>query len=372
MQDEGRRRLDLRRRAARDVAVGCPPGLEGLRRVELPSTAVAGCALSNEALGAVDREKLRSATAAEVPETRGPEQPQRRGPPQKSGPASGVVAPVGADGRARQRGLLLRRHKAACRLPAPPDEKGRYVLELFGGSGRFSRAVADLGYKTREYDMSRGPHEDLTRKPVQQRIRRDIKRGAVIAALLAPPCSSFSTARHRTEVARTAAHPRGLADISARSIEAVARGNATMRAAINRINALNRACVLWVLEQPAGSLAWHIPELRSAAQAAGEVIVETDLYGWGTRWRKRTRLAFGWVDPGVATSVARRCHRQGGHCPFTGKAHVRLSGRSPRGIPWTAVAQPYPTRLCVSLARAFLAEDHARRTLNGDFWRHPP
>lgn len=90
--------------------------------------------------------------------------------------------------------------------------KGRYVLELFGGSGRFSRAVADLGYKTREYDVSRGPHEDLTRRPVQQRIRRDIKRGVVIAALLAPPCSSFSTARHRTEVARTATSrgsPRG-------------------------------------------------------------------------------------------------------------------------------------------------------------------
>ncbi|CAK8986803.1 Uncharacterized protein SCF082_LOCUS707, partial [Durusdinium trenchii] len=76
--------------------------------------------------------------------------------------------------------------------------KGQYVADFFAGSGRVARAVRRAGFTCREWEILTGPDADLTRPAVLQSVKFDIDKGRIIAAMLAPPCSSFSVARDRT------------------------------------------------------------------------------------------------------------------------------------------------------------------------------
>ena len=67
-----------------------------------------------------------------------------------------------------------------------------------------------------------------------------------------------------------------------------------------------------------------------------------DLCTYGTRWRKRSR---------IATNTCLAGRRQ--FCTCGGKPHLRLAGRSAlHGLSWTRVAQTCPRALCCALAQA--------------------
>eukprot|EP00975_Prorocentrum_lima_P058374 12249114-Prorocentrum_lima.AAC.1 len=54
------------------------------------------------------------------------------------------------------------------------------------------------GYTAREWEIQRGPEQDLTNPRAIQELCCSARKGLVISAMLAPPCTSFSVARDRT------------------------------------------------------------------------------------------------------------------------------------------------------------------------------
>ena len=66
---------------------------------------------------------------------------------------------------------------------------GRYLADLFGGTGGVGRAVNEFGFTSKAWEILHGPDFDLTRPLVQARICRDMRMGKVFALMLAPPAA---------------------------------------------------------------------------------------------------------------------------------------------------------------------------------------
>ena len=250
------------------------------------------------------------------------------------------------------------RHHARPQLSRHPTaelkrERG-YLADFFAGSCGVSRAAQKLGFSTREWELLHGEHADLTKPIVQYKIKCDIQKKLVLAAMLAPPCSSFSRARDRTMVIRTKQFPWGLPDLPPHEQLKVDQGNACFRAALKIIKWLDKYKIPWILENPSSSKAWFIPELVSLQNAAHTHLVETDFCQFGTRWRKRTKLLAGNMTSDDIARCSQLCCGAPGVCDRTGKGHFQLTGSARNGVPWTRIAQPYPKKLCHHLAYALL------------------
>eukprot|EP00438_Fugacium_kawagutii_P006663 Skav225702 [mRNA] locus=scaffold1817:290507:291919:+ [translate_table: standard] len=237
--------------------------------------------------------------------------------------------------------------------------KGQYVADLFAGKGGVAKACRQLGYKTKEWEINRGVHFDLTRPSVLRQIRRDIAQGLLLAAMLAPPCSSFSIARDRTAVIRTKQYPWGVPDhlLSSADQVKVRVGNQCFRAAIKIISWLDKYGIPWILENPFTSKCWYLPPLQKLMQSSHVQVVQVDFCYYGTRWRKRTQLLCGNLDAQDVRRLRHLCSGRG-LCSFSGKQHFQLTGSNHQGIPWTRVAQPYPAGLCRDLAFTLTCPTH--------------
>eukprot|EP00975_Prorocentrum_lima_P006655 1432498-Prorocentrum_lima.AAC.1 len=77
-----------------------------------------------------------------------------------------------------------------------------------------ARACRKAGFTSREWEIQKGPEQDLTRPRAIQEVCRSARKGLVISAMLAPPCTSFSVARDRTAVIRDRMFPWGRPDTS--------------------------------------------------------------------------------------------------------------------------------------------------------------
>ncbi len=230
-----------------------------------------------------------------------------------------------------------------------------YVADYFSGSGRVARAVRQLGFSTREWELSHGDQFDLTHPCVLRKVKQDIDKHKVIAAMLAPPCSSFSPARDRTSVIRTKDYPWGLPGLSEKENEAVRLGNRCMRAALRIIRWLDFWKIPWIFEQPHCSKAWFTPELIALQNADHTHVLVTDFCQFHTQWRKRTRLLAGNVDWNDFQRCGRLCTGKHGVCSRSNRLHFQLTGSNPQGVPWTRIAQPYPHKLCRQLAHSLTA-----------------
>ena len=70
--------------------------------------------------------------------------------------------------------------------------RGRYIGDFFSSSGGVSRQVRLMGFQAREWERLHGEHADLTRPYVLRKVEKDASRGKLMAAMLSPPCGSFS------------------------------------------------------------------------------------------------------------------------------------------------------------------------------------
>ena len=231
--------------------------------------------------------------------------------------------------------------------------KGAYVADFFSGHGGVARAVRKLGFSTREWEIEHGTGSDLTRKPVLLKIRDDIFRGSVIAAMLAPPCTSFTRARDRTSIIRTSEQPWGLDGLDPVDAQKVHVGNRCMRSALRIIFWLERMKVPWILEHPFSSKAWYLPRLRYLRRQPHIRAVATDFCQFNVPWQKLCSR----IDEQDLARCHKLCTGSSGYCT-TGRRHVQLTGSSNKGIPLTRIAQPYPGRLCHALGYALTS--HAR------------
>ena len=207
---------------------------------------------------------------------------------------------------------------------------------------------------------------DLTSKRNLNIIKRDMRMRRLLAAMIATPCTSWSQARNRTNVIRTAAEPWGNSSppkpLSRADIERLRVGNQTMRASIEIIRVAHSLGLPWALENPTGSVMWSTSFLRGMARDPRVSVAVFDQCAFGQPWRKRTRVMFGNCDEADVEALRlRRCHGKR-ICSFTRRPHVQLTGSGPDGKPLTARAQEFPKSLSSQLARILLHDVLNART----------
>ena len=122
-----------------------------------------------------------------------------------------------------------------------------------------------------------------------------------------------------------------------------------MKAALRLARAFTRLGIPWVLERPASSKAWMLPQIERMLRNPRIQKATGDFCQWGTKWRKRTSFLCDNLDPLEVQKLRRVCTGHGA-CSRTKKNHFQLTGSSPQGVPWTQIAQPYPLGLCRTLA----------------------
>ena len=241
------------------------------------------------------------------------------------------------------------------------SDRGRFVADTFCGVGKVGRSVERRGFGARFYDILIDPLEgDMTREKNIRYLVSCANTGKLIGIMLAPVCSSWSQARHRTNVIRSYESPWGLPfalrkkPFSENDQKALDIGNKTMSSAFRLAKAVHRCGVPWILENPFTSICWQTEEAKALANMANVSWVVVDFCHFGTDWRKRTGLLIGNCDS-VDIESLRKCRCQGvGVCSYTGKKHIQLTGSDPTGIPWTKRAEPYPTRLASRMGHMLL------------------
>ena len=193
-------------------------------------------------------------------------------------------------GTSRNSSAKTARPKVIRNYQAGKCYKSEYLADFFSGSGRLSRAARKAGFTTREFDINNCPPADLTSPGLLSLIRRDIMNERVVAAMLGPPCTSFSIARDRTLQIRSKDWPYGLPGLSPDMKRVVEDGNATALAAAKNCRWLYNARVPFILENPHSSRIWYIDEYKALAGLERVEVVVADYCQFGTKWRKRTRF----------------------------------------------------------------------------------
>ena len=239
------------------------------------------------------------------------------------------------------------------------NRPSKYVADLFAGVGGVSHQCRRSGYKAKEWEIERGIQFDLTSRAVRRAIIKDVKRGLILAVMMAPPCTSFSIARDRTKVIRSRTHPWGIpADqLTPSELEKVQAGNACFEAAFELIFQFNKHNVPWILENPASSKCWFLDPIRQLLEDPRCTLITLDFCVFGTPWKKPTSLLCFNLDSQDLQRLQRRCRGTSGICSRTQKPHWQLSG-SFRGQNWTKIAQPYPRQLCRHIAYVLTAHSH--------------
>ncbi len=266
-------------------------------------------------------------------------------------------------------------------LPAQPPSSssfskfvqppGRYVMDLFSGEGGVAKACVQLGFKAKMWDLIHGADHDLTCPQVKKRLKSEIRQKRALAVMMAPVCTSFSIARDRTKVIRTRRNPWGIRNrfLTIEEQQKVKTGNDVFLTCFEIIEECLRCGIPFILENPYTSKAWYLPPMQYYLQHPQIHYVRSDFCQWGTRWKKPTGFLVGNLDRNdtarLAQAVCTNCPR--GLCSRTGKPHFLLSGSNSQGVPWTRVAQPYPTRLCRQLAYILTCPYHTTYTFGEHF-----
>ena len=236
-------------------------------------------------------------------------------------------------------------------------------MDGFSGEGGIAFSARNAGVASREFELSRSESGDLTRPAVLRRLRQAAAQGKIIACSFAPPCSSFSCARNRTQPIRSKLFPRGFPhiELSDKDKKRVLIGNKCLDSTISLIRSCNRWKIPFVLENPQSSYMWSDVALQKVLSESHANFVTITMCAFGKPWRKATTLAFGNVEDcdmfkfGFPTKVA--CKGRHGFCSFTEKKHIQLTfpakgKKSFNGVHcMTRYAQEYPAELCYEIAR---------------------
>lgn len=270
--------------------------------------------------------------------------------------------------------------------PVSPPSSKKKALYLFAGKDRrtsiravlerFSKTFGGQEIECEEWDICRGPDNDLLDEATQRRLLQSIEAGEFFAILLSPPCASWSRApwanRWGPRPLRTALHPWGLPWLEGSKLSKVAASNAMIRLCMQ---VLERAIALGLgvfLEHPEnlGSVRsrpsatvrpasiWELPEIQRLQE---KDIFTVAFYQcqFGSPSRKPTRVltnlrrlrSWGWTSwP--------RLNRQGcylGPLPVNcacGRTHQGLIKRSAEEAFATAEAAAYPEEMDLQIGWA--------------------
>eukprot|EP00438_Fugacium_kawagutii_P012357 Skav200003 [mRNA] locus=scaffold4475:38161:42612:+ [translate_table: standard] len=225
---------------------------------------------------------------------------------------------------------------------------GKGALDLFAGARGFSKAFVNLsGTWALSFDTRHGQDQNLLFKPLQTKLIKLLRKGAFAAMGAGPVCASFSTAI--TPPCRTKLHPEGLPTCSSLQQSKNKAGNDMLAFVLDCVEASNSSGTLWWVENPASSWMWRQRgrlswEERGLMRNAGDFVC--DYCRYGTPWRKRTRFRTSSTTLAGQKLLCLRDHK-----------HVVLRGRCrEKKVNYTALAEPYPRKLCYTLGAA-MAQD---------------
>lgn len=205
--------------------------------------------------------------------------------------------------------------------------KQKFILDLFAGDAGVSKACFRYGYKAKAYDIRYGPEQDLTKRFTLRRIQQQIKKGNVLAVMLAPVRASFSVAHDRTKVIRSRQYPWGIPkeQMTQKEWESVLLGNRCFRSCLRIMEWLDEAQIPYILENLATSKAWYLPPMLAHLQKSHINLVVADFCQFGTPWKKRTKFMCGNIEAADLHRLAKVCSGRG-ICCRTKKTHFQLTG----------------------------------------------
>ena len=221
------------------------------------------------------------------------------------------------------------------------------VVELFAGSGRFSRAASLRGQYVISIDIRWGSDHDLSSAKLQSVLLGWVQCRWVRYLLAGFPCQSLTRARNRPggpPALRDKNNLFGFAHCTPTDAAKIVRGNDAVSFVCKLLRALRHAETPCVAENPWTSWAWQLPNLQEVMQLPGFRLSRVDFCQYGMPWRKSTGFLTFNCD---ASIIERRCS---GHsiCSRSGLRHVVLTG-SCNGIFLTHLAEPYPKSLSKNL-----------------------
>ena len=229
----------------------------------------------------------------------------------------------------------------------------KYVIELFSGCARLSQACARHGYVSLAYDIEYGASCDLLNPSVLQQVQRFITQHSDSIALVwfGTPCTSWSMARRNDggppPLRDNSTFLFGFPDLPSHDAKKVLLGNQLLDVTTQLISLAASLQLRWVLENPYTSRIWLTPALQHLRQQ-GALFLQVDFCAFGEPWRKSTGLLAG--NFSALAAVAKTCASTSARCIYSGKRHIILAGKDSAGMWWTRRAQPYPLRLCASIA----------------------
>ena len=164
-----------------------------------------------------------------------------------------------------------------------------FALEMFAGSGNFSRAAAALGYMVIAFDWGFGPDHNLARQKTLDMVLGWIQAGWVAFVLFGPPCQSWSRARCRPggpQMLRSNEFLYGLPELRYESERwKIVNGNNIMKSTVRVGLACLRNQVPFVIENPRTSMIWLATEMANLKKRRDCRFFQSDFCLWGVAWR---------------------------------------------------------------------------------------
>ena len=233
--------------------------------------------------------------------------------------------------------------------------QGKYVVDLFGGTGGVAKAVRKLGLNAMVVDRNLGPAFDLLSEVAVRSVLRGLSRGEVVGLMIATPCTTWSIAKRTPQTLRTKGEPWGVGYfVSEDARKQLEEGNQLMRNTLRIIALAMKMNIPWIFEHPATSYVFDTEEWQRLLSSLGVWSARIDQCSFGTRWRKRTRIVcFGVSETWLDFLVNKFC-RGRGTCEFTNKPHICLRGKDANNVCWTLRAQAYPAKLATMFAKMLI------------------
>ena len=214
------------------------------------------------------------------------------------------------------------------------------ALELFAARSGVAKALCQYGAPWVLTFTAENLHDASLRRRIELMIEAELFRSFGAA----PVSSSFSVAVRPPW--RSAAHPEGLPGLPNSAFDKVARGNSLskwIRRLLSKFDQGSANKAFWIGDADSSFLWQTAPWAPEFGARSAEGLYRFDMCRYGTKWRKRSRLA---------TNTCLKGLRQFCRCA-QGTQHLRLCGRSAlHDLSWTRVAQVYPRSLCDRIARA--------------------
>lgn len=249
--------------------------------------------------------------------------------------------------------------------PVRTFPKRRYVIEVFSGCGRLSRAMSALGFVARAYDIEYNHECDLLNQDNLNKLLQWIRShaGSIALIWLGTPCTSWSRARKhdggppplRDDDDNLVS---GFPHLNTRDKAKVAEGNQLLQVSVDIIALATELSIRWVMENPFSSRLWLVPSVKLLV-TRGASFHQVDYCAYGMPWRKSIGLLS--ENFHALPRALHICHPKYGRCEFSHHRHLQLTGKDASNKWLTLRAQPYPTKLCAALAAQLVSEEQGTR-----------